>query len=810
MELPNIHFQDFPIDFKEINPIDFKCNNSFGIRTNGFDVAEKIIIEPNEKGYIYHNLKPHLDLNSKDTVVINAPVGYGKSYAIIKTIEKIYKEVPNSLIIVATPFVSLVQQYVDDIEKDTEIPIEQIYDYTDLGRNPQIPYLNKRVQVVTVNTLLGNPGEDGFKNSEKKRKYLNGLISNCLSNNTKVYFIYDEIHDAIQNFKEEFMFGLWKWRNVIQKNFIISATFNEASKVVIEYLAELTDRNIFIIEAIRKIFPEKQSSLHLHFCAEHNFTNTTDELVKLVDRLLGRNKNIDILSYSKTLAKSIIQDKIGIGKKLKDRFGELNDCTSELVSNQRPENEAPENRYHNEKCNIGTNFKTGVSIKKKKHAFVIILPPRMTRLWFKNRYGIFSGGINSIIQALARQRTSGEIHIILPRPDRFDYSTLANAGFTEEQSKAFQQMYNLVHHHEVDDKKLVKYFPLKMQDLLTQNFYIESLKANVENEINHIEELDRQGLTRLEFPTYELFKLNRGEEFLANTFRFYGEDIAAYLTYCAFTNQFINCNLVEVNYKTTLFFEDGKIQESLNQYFVKYFGIDYYNSHTSFSNFNMFYQNIRNRFFEEFTLKMKIKTQWKKISPFKNKNFENQLLRFCGILFYQKNYFYLQEIENRKIDIEYTRSTYFLDCIAVANTINLEESSYSINCKNKIKAYQNLSYFREKLIQNIGHSTRGNEYYYLPVKPLENFITNDELELFNETLEFLIENDDLIKNDVYNFKRNFTNCTTVKKIESFYKILVDDFFEIPILEEYPRVTINRKLQRVKTISATKPYPTLLQ
>jgi len=816
MTLPNTHFQDYPIEFKEINPSDFKRNDFLGIRTNGFEVAEKIIIEPNTDGFINEALQPHIVLENKDTVVINAPVGYGKSFAIIKTIERIYNEIPNSLIIVATPFVSLVQQYVNDIAEDTRIPLEQIYDYTDIGRT-QIPYLNKRVQVVTVNTLLGNPGEDGFMNSDRKREYLNELIDYCNHRDVKVYFIYDEIHDAIQNFKEEFMFSLWKWRKVIQKNFIISATFNEASKVVIEYLAELTNKRIQIIESVRKRFAKKQSSLYLHYSSEYNFTHTTDELVKLVDRLLMKKKNIDILSYSKTLAKSIIQDKSGIGKKLKDKFGELNDCTSELVSNQRTENKAPEHRYLNEKCNVGTNFKTGVSIKKRNHAFIIILPPRMTRLWFRNRYGIFSGGINSIIQALARQRTRGEIHIILPRPDRFDYTSLISAHFTEEQIKAFQQAYNLVHHHEVNEKKVVKYMPLRMQDFLTQGFYTESLKGNVVNELTHIEQLDRQDLTRLQFPSYELFKLNRGEEFLANTYKFYGEDISAYLTYCAFTNQFINCNLAEVNYKTTLFFEEGKLQENLNHYFEKYFGDDYYNSVTTYANFSMFYEGIRNRFFEEFTLKYKsatiittstsdTTTNWKQISPFKNKIFENQLLRFCGIMYYNQNYFYTQDFKNRNIDIEYTRSTYFLDCIASAGNINLEQVNYSENDKNKIKAYQNLAYFRDKLLQNLRRQTRGVGYNYLPIKPIPDFFSEADLLKIEETISLLVEYDVFIKNDIFNFKRNVIDKPQTQKVISFYAVLLEDFFETLDIGSDPKVTINGRLRRIKPISSVKILP----
>ncbi len=52
------------------------------------------------------------------------------------------------------------------------------------------------------------------------------------------------------------------------------------------------------------------------------------------------------------------------------------------------------------------------------------MPPIGARLPFKNLYGIFSGGINSVIQALARQRKKGEIHIILGRHSRFDFSSL--------------------------------------------------------------------------------------------------------------------------------------------------------------------------------------------------------------------------------------------------------------------------------------------------------------------------------------------------------------------------------------------------
>ena len=274
MKLPNQHFQDFPIEYKQINPEDFS--------SAGFDVEEKVIIEPNDDGYIFDALRRVIGISDKKTVVVNAPVGYGKSYAIIKLIKAIYDIKPESKIIVATPFVSLVEQYVTDISEVGNIPKNDIYSYSNLGRNKKESYKDKRVHVLTANTLLGNPGEDGFKNSDAKRLYIDNIIEESFKDNSEVFFIYDEIHDAIQNFKEEFMLYLWKWKNVIHQNIILSATYNEASKVVIKYLAELTDMKIQIIESVRKIFPEKQSQLFLHYSSDYSFKSTTNELVNLV------------------------------------------------------------------------------------------------------------------------------------------------------------------------------------------------------------------------------------------------------------------------------------------------------------------------------------------------------------------------------------------------------------------------------------------------------------------------------------------------------------------------------------------------
>ncbi|ADQ82404.1 DEAD/DEAH box helicase family protein [Riemerella anatipestifer] len=810
LEITNSAFQDYPIEFKKINPEDFQYifnpdgtreeRNCFEIENNG----EKIIISPNEDGYINEELQSHIELEHKNTVVINAAVGQGKSYSIIQIIKRYYDAMQNGgqqyLIFVASPFVSLVKQYYDDIVK-AGIPESQIYNYDNLGRDTETNYLDRAIQVITVNTLLGNPGEDGFKNSDIKREYLNHLTTYCEENNIKAVFIYDELHDSFQNFKQKYIFNLWKWRNVIHKNFVLSATYNEASKVVIEYLAELTDFKIQIIESERVRFPQKQSSLYLHYSPDHIFTSSTLEIKELITKLITRGKKIDILCYSKTLAKSLLNSRDKIGKLLVETYGEIKDCTSELITNQRPENEEPKNQFDNTKCNVGTNFKTGVSIRKANHAFIIILPPRSTRMWFRNKYGIFSGGINSVIQALARQRNKGEIHIILPRPDKFDFSTLKHTEMNSLQKEEFENYYNLITYHK-DPKKLVKYIKLNRQNFFLREFYENKLRGNVKNEIEAIENnLSRFNLAKLSYPTYDEFKLENGEEFLANEYPIFGEDISAYLTFAALTNQFINCKLVGINYKRTLSFKEGELQENLTQCFNRYFGEDYYISRTTICNFNRFYTDFRNSLFRLFEMKYQKGTQsaqWSKITPYNNKIFENQLLRFCAIQYFQNNYYYPDDIENKNHDIEYTRSNYFLDCIAVARTINLEQIDYSDEYKNKIKAYQNLDYFRTKVINYIGTTTRGRRFSYLPIKPLSGFLNTDETSKALETIDLLIENDDFIGNNIFNFKRNFEDKTTEQKIESFYSILVEDFVNKITFERYKKVG-NRRVHYINSI-----------
>ena len=794
MKLPNIHFQDFPIDFKQIDPEDFP----------NLKTSKKIIICPNEDGYIDEPLQENIDISEKNTVVINAAVGQGKTTSIIRIIKKLYEDKNEDyLIFVASPFVSLVEQYYKKIIEQG-IPESQVYRYENIGNKPNIKYTNKKIQIITVNGLLGNPGDDAFINSQAKRKYLDDLVRHCASSHKKVIFIYDEIHDAIHNFKEEYIFNLWKWRDVIHKNFILSATYNEASKVVIEYLAELTDDKVKIIESERIRIPKNQSELYLHYNPAKYYNNENDNIARVVSDIISRGKKIDILCYSKNLADSIIKEKHkGIGGVLYTKYDKLNNCTSDLVYNQRLDKLEPQNRYDNNKCNVGTNFKTGVSIEKKNHAFLIILPPYGSKLPFKNSYGIFSGGVNSIIQALARQRKrGGEIHLILPPPDEFEYSSLPFKK-NQNQFNAFVNFYEAIK-SKIKTSNKVLYIPTGLQNMLIYDFYEDKLKKNIESEIKAVKEAKRADKLSLNFPDFKSYVLNHGEEYLANTFKFTGGDLSAFVTYSAITNQFINCNLKGFSANSTFTFEEGVKQMLLELYFENYVDEDMYHLYKSGNDF-YFYLEFKNDFFK-YKINLKIDKDNISIKPNKNPVVESHLLGFVQKYLYPNSEFTKSRFypNGTLVDYEYQRKDYFLTCISRVSEVDLSGDLRGINVA-RVQSFNTLSYFRNKLIENIKTSSSSGkgEFKYLPKTAFGDFVLDSEVERFESMIDYLTNEDYFIKNNIFNFNQfRFKNTyTTKQKVKSFYSIILNDFFEN---EDY-KLSIGRR-QNVKIINGTHPIP----
>lgn len=786
-------FENYPIEFKEINPEDFtliynldgttSTRNIFTIENQG----EKVIIEPNQQGYINDEIQQNINLEDKNTVVVNAGVGQGKSFAIIQTIKRYFDDKSDQkyLVIVASPFVSLVKQYVNDIHTDGGIPKEEIFDYNKLGRTSDRSYLTKSVHVVTANTLLGNPGEDGFKNSEVKREYLTSLSRYCKENEIKVVFIYDEIHDSYHNFKQEYIFNLWKWEEVIHKNFVISATFNEASKIIIEYLAELTDKKIKIIESKRTRFPEKQSELYLHYSDDYNFTTNTKEVKNTILKLLAKGKNIDVLCYSKSLSKDIFISGGVIGEKLRRKYGrnKIKDCTSQVISNSREENTEPQNQYNNEMCNVGTNFKTGVSIKKNNHAFVIIAPPRATKLAFKNQYGIFSGGINSVIQALARQRKKGEIHIILPKPDKFNYDSLQYTDMNEAQIKEFKSVYDEVEYF-AEDKK-VDYLKLNRQHLYLNKFYQEELNGYLANEITKTSSTNRDGLPSLNFPKLESFILENGENYLANKFKIFGEDISAYITYASITNQFINCRLKEVLVRKDIFFTEENIYQEFENFTKKEKLEERLALYKGWATFNRYLEEFKILLYENYNVRFKkLNTEQYNFDKTSRRIFEHRLLLWL------KSQFYNEEITN------YTRSDYLLDCIVNVRNIDVNQIT-DPKIKGRVYFFKAIQHLVIKICSEVKEYKKRNQHYFYIETTLESF-TSEDLDNISH-IEKYIKNDELI-GKVFGLERTIKKDTTDKKIRAIIKALKSDFLMLDTAKNKPRIKIgDRKVSITKVL-----------
>lgn len=249
MSLLDFELQDLPIEFKQINPEDFESQY--------YEVDPKNIITPNDEGYISSQIIELIgqSYDKKNTVVINAGVGQGKSYAVIEMIKK-YSKLDEYVVILAVPYNSLIKQYEEDITKYTNgdsvckseifnmLDIEHL-NFVESSENTELmnygyasdsdiikPFKisDYKVHIMSINSLLGNSGEDFLFQAGKKIKYFSKLHTYCAKNNKKVIVFFDEIHDGIHNFKEEYFYSFWKYQGFIHKIFVVSATFNEASK----------------------------------------------------------------------------------------------------------------------------------------------------------------------------------------------------------------------------------------------------------------------------------------------------------------------------------------------------------------------------------------------------------------------------------------------------------------------------------------------------------------------------------------------------------------------------------------------------
>ncbi|MGD1318676.1 hypothetical protein [Chryseobacterium sp. 2R14A] len=373
---------------------------------------------------------------------------------------------------------------------------------------------------------------------------------------------------------------------------------------------------------------------------------------------------------------------------------------------------------------------------------------------------------------------------------------------TAEQEKIFKQYYDLIKYYNIPDNN-VEYIKLNKQDEILRDFYKIKLKGNIQDEIVAIDSMHRSAtLPRLIFPSYQEFKLESGENYLANAIPIFGGDIGAYTTYAALANQFINCRLTEIRFRPVILFEEGKIQTKLQDVYRTYYGEDYLYSLGQHSNFNLFYQDFKTRLYENYHLKFKKEggKEYQNIdvgSPLAKK-FEVQLLLFIHNL----KHFKLTSIN----DEDYTRSDYFVDSIAHAKTIDISTVDKGTH-KNRVEFYQLLNYFREKMITSLCEYKRGNNsYYFIPTNYYQEFFT-DEDKIKVTRLISLLKDDKLLDNGVFELKRRFEESkTTQGKLKTFYSILREDFLDVEHRIHDPKINFLGSRRNVKPIISIKIIP----
>ncbi|WP_345202894.1 DEAD/DEAH box helicase family protein [Chryseobacterium ginsengisoli] len=748
-------FNNTPINFKQINASDFE---GFYVEGNG-----KTIIEP-RNGYISEPLLENIDLGKKDTTIINASVGQGKTTAVIKFVEWYYKT-QDYIIVIAAPFKSLIEQYESKIKKESGLD-NIIFNYQNfedglVNRKNFNSLHQKPIQILTINSLLGNPGKIALKQSDIKREYFESLINYAEDNGKKIVLILDEIHESIHNFKETLIFNLFKWNSVVHKTIVLSATFNEASKVVIKYLAEMTDKKIKIIESARHhVEDERLSDLHLCIYDSYHYKANSQIFESLFIDEGKKFDKIHILSYSQSLAEDI--HKSDLGNKLNETFGEFNLCISK---NNQPFDETI--------CNIGTVFKTGISIEDENCGYFIILPPKSAQINNNNtgRFGIFTEGIFNIIQAVARPRVKANIYIIMPSPQKLIKVPKIPENYIKVTSLDYLPFD--------DENNHSPYYDINSQDALLKSFYF-NLRENQDSgeQFVNSKTLDIVPI----FPEYEKYKLTEGEKYYRNYYEIFGKNLSDYVYWAAWNNQFVNCKLRTISKVSLLLFSYGNVQNMLNNYYGKTF------SKSSFFVLNSdkdCYIKFRSSLYSNNIIyKPEGETEYKSITPYRNSNFEQQIIAFIqrnkrvfnfdfrkkiyppdGDMAIYKNGSFIAW--KTPIDIDSMHKETYLR-LAMLYSIQLEYIPKILTTEETalINAYKILYSYKDILLSQYTIKSKKGDLH-LPIDSKIDFRIEHQIEL-NATIENLRKYDKNLK--IFSFLQKSKNLVPI------YKLLKDLFF----------------------------------
>lgn len=775
MSFVDFELIDIPIEFKEINPSDF--DNKY------YNVEDKIIIEPNKNGFIGDTLLPELvkGFNKKNTVVINAGVGQGKSKAILEMAEK-YCKTGEHIVIIAVPYNNLIEQYVTDCS--VFIPKYEIFNLIEIEEeannifkpsdidvidNYRFAMSVLKIHILTVNGLLGNSGEDSLFQAKLKVKYFKELQNYCEKKDKKLVIIFDEIHDSIHNFKEELIINLWNYQGLIHKIITVSATYNEASKEVIKYLSELTDRKIQIIESKRTIVAERQSRLQLYFYSGM-FVERDKLLVEVLSRCLKNPESLDIMAYSKNLVKKFLSrpDPLSKSKEvnhvLYSHKESINRCYADIFDVRANQ------KFHPKKINVGTNFTTGINIKKKSHNYVVILPKETNKEYFNNK-GIFTNGASSVIQTLARQRIPGTIHVFMPQPARIDSDSLK---FTIEQK---QKLAKVLDSCCQSNTKTVMYSNINEQSIESLSTYRTLLKKT-SNARKLIEETDRTGMNRLEFYPIELFNLYKAEKHL--TQKFFGGNLSSFILWAALCNQFLNCRLEFLGLNKRIELKSETLSQDIHSIYEQEL--------SELDNFGLYQeindQGVVNTSFHHSDLGFKIADN---LSPYELWEYFQINFLMASDLYVDNNkvseMYYLNQIQlmllslitnkNPDTDKKILYHDYLKSCIYFSNVLNTSEIPTNFISERELKA---INLFKEwfDLVEllEVLKEVKKKENRLSNTAPKE-FVDLFILKSMDKNIKEIISVAGLLSLGIFPFKDTYSRIKEPKKMaKSFYNLLV--------------------------------------
>ena len=500
------------IEYKKLDAKDF---------TDKGYKCEAIELEFRER-YLTNEILSKLDTTVHNTVLLNLGTGSGKSNSIGRLVKELIKDDRN-LVIFASPYNVLVQK--DNLylqRNELGIPQELITTKLYIEKNKE-DILDKienftPIQILSVHFLLANSGDEIFNQAKYKSQYLKKLMQYCKNEEKRVFLIFDELHESLYNFISRQIYHLFKWKGLIHKVIVSTATVTPGVEIVLKHLSYLTDDKVELIRAKRKQL-EKDNLAKLKIVFTDRYTPKDIQALSYIKEVFSQQKEagglekygrVHVLSYSKDLVDAIIDEEW------------INLPYNRVVSSSS-------DQFNRKLNNIGTTFKTGVNLLDEDH-LIVILPCNFSEVPTDKEFGIFADGVSSITQGLSRVRNKGLITILCMMPP------VLLEGSYLGLFKALGYKF-----------KIEKVTDYGKDRIWLETKYMERYRSIKEiQEAYNSSENDFLKRPRISYPSLEDFILEHGQRMLVSHRLMSGKYITPYVIWGAFNNQFANSKLVEI------------------------------------------------------------------------------------------------------------------------------------------------------------------------------------------------------------------------------------------------------------------------